>query len=136
MTRVYLDACTIIYLIEGADPFHSLVVARLLPYQGDPEARLLTSILSRLECRTRPLATSDVRLLGLYDQFFAGARLDLAAIDSAIIDVATDLRARYRFRSPDAIHLATAIRHGADVFLTGDAGLKRCAEVKVEVLQP
>jgi predicted nucleic acid-binding protein len=44
------------------------------------------------------------------------------------------LRARYGFRTPDAVHLATAISEGASVFLTGDAELVRCDEVNVELL--
>jgi predicted nucleic acid-binding protein len=38
--------------------------------------------------------------------------------------------------SPDAIHLATAIHDGADVFLTGDAAFARCSEIVVDVLSP
>ena len=34
-------------------------------------------------------------------------------------------------KSPDAIHLATAMLIGADVFLAGDAQLERCTEVHV-----
>ena len=40
----------------------------------------------------------------------------------------------YRFRTPDAIHLATVIEEKAAVFLTGDAALKQCREVNVNVL--
>jgi len=43
-------------------------------------------------------------------------------------------RARHRFRTPDAIQLATALVAGADVFLTGDADLERCPELKVVTL--
>jgi len=46
------------------------------------------------------------------------------------------LRSRHRFKTPDAIHLATAIEEHADVFLTGDDDLKRCTDVKIEVLRP
>ena len=38
---------------------------------------------------------------------FAAARV--VDVTAAIIECATELRARYRFRTPDAIHLATAI---------------------------
>ena len=51
-----------------------------------------------------------------------------------MIDQATELRARYNFRSPDAIHLATAILIGAEVFLTSDQKLAQCTEIRVVVL--
>ncbi len=57
-------------------------------------------------------------------------------VSAKVIDRATELRARYGFKSPDAIHLATAIESGANEFLTGDAGLARCTEVAVTVLVP
>ena len=52
----------------------------------------------------------------------------------AIIDLATELRVRYSFKTPDAIHLATAIEAKADRFLTGDHQLARCKELTVDAL--
>lgn len=136
MRRVYLDASCIIYLIESASPFHEKVVSRLDRYSSDPEASLMTSRLSRLECRTRPLRDGDSRLLAIYDGFFSADRLTLGEVDAAVIERATALRARYGFRTPDAIHLATAIEGRAELVLTGDATLRRCNEVAVELLEP
>lgn len=56
-------------------------------------------------------------------------------ITAGVIEQATGLRARYGLKTPDAIHVATAIEEHADVFLTGDAALARCTEVNVEVLR-
>lgn len=136
VSRVYLDANCIIYLIESAEPFHEKVVSRLSRYAADPASSVLTSRLSRLECRTRPLREGDTRLLDGYDAFFGTRHLWLGEVNRAVIERATQLRARYRFRTPDAIHLATAIEERADVVLTGDAALARCREVAVEVLEP
>jgi predicted nucleic acid-binding protein len=58
----------------------------------------------------------------------------LAEINAPVIGRATDLRARHGFKTPDAIHLATAILWDASVLLTGDAALARCGEINVEVL--
>ncbi|MBI3271686.1 MAG: PIN domain-containing protein [Planctomycetes bacterium] len=136
MTRIYLDACCIIYLIEASSPFHDTMRKRLEAHGADPASRLVTSRLSRLECRTRPLREADTRLLVAYDAFFGADRLVLAEIGAGIVERATDLRARYRFRTPDAIHLATAIDERVDLFLTNDAGLLRCSELRVEMLRP
>jgi uncharacterized protein len=132
--RLYLDANVIIYAIEGIAPYHAAVVARIAQAQASPGGMVLTSRLSRLECRVKPLRNADASLLAGYDEFFAHPRLTIADIHPDTIERATELRARYNFKTPDAIHLATAIQLQADTFLTGDATLSRCAEVKVEVL--
>jgi predicted nucleic acid-binding protein len=135
VSRIYVDACCIIYLIEAAHPFHSLLVTKLLEYRSDPDSCIITSQLSRLECRARPVKDNDVAGLAAYDAFFAADKLTVGEISAPVIDRATELRARYGFSSPDAIHLASAMEEAADIFLTGDAALARCAEVKVEVLR-
>ncbi len=137
MRRLYLDASAIIYLAEGHDLFGASTERRVLQHiSSDQQAKLLTSRLSWLECRVRPLRDGNSRLLEYYDDFFAGERLVLADVANNIIERATELRARYRFKTPDALHLATAIEHGADAVLTGDPAWRRCSEeVKVEVIE-
>ncbi len=51
-----------------------------------------------------------------------------------IIDIASDLRAKYSLRTPDAIHIATAIDAGAVKFITNDKSLKKVREIKIELL--
>lgn len=46
---VYLDACCFIYLVEGTPDWRAAVERRL--HTLDSTARLVTSQLSRLECR-------------------------------------------------------------------------------------
>ena len=133
---IALDACTIIYLIEGGPPLGDMARARFRELLRDPLGRAVCSRLARLECRVGPLRVDDVTLLGRYDAFFQRRRLRIDDVSATVIELATELRARYRFKTPDAIHLATAIEAHADLFLTGDADLRRCAEAKVEVLQP
>lgn len=135
MSRLYLDACVIIYFVESVDPFHARVAERVRRHGEDGESDLATSRLSRLECRTRPRRNADTLLLDRYEEFFSARRLLLADVSNAIIERATDLRARYGFKTPDALHLATAIELRADIFLTGDQNLARCDDIVVEVLE-
>lgn len=94
----------------------------------------MTSRLSRLECRSKPLRAGDSATLAQFDVFFAGAELVLFELTAAVVERATVLRAKYNLKSPDALHYATAVEAGATVFLTGDRLLSRCSEVTVEVL--
>jgi predicted nucleic acid-binding protein len=134
MTRIYLDACTIIYLVEASSPFHADIVNRLRQFQAEPDSRLLTSRLSCLECRVRPIRDNDQQLIRAYDRFFGADRLLIVEISAEVVLSATGLRARYGFKTPDAIHLASAIEEKADLFLTGDSSLTRCTEILVELL--
>jgi uncharacterized protein len=129
---IYLDACCFIYLVEGTPTWRAAIENRLRAI--DSTARLVTSQLSRLECRTRPMRDRDEALLRRYDTLFSADRVSLVEIGEAIIDRATDLRARYGYKTPDAIHLATGIESGVAAFLTGDIRLQTCSEVRVEVI--
>jgi predicted nucleic acid-binding protein len=133
---VYLDACTIIYLVEGTPAFQAAAAAFVAPYQSDPSARLVTSRLSRMECRVKPLREGKATLLAVYESFFSARRMQFAEVSPAVVERATELRARYQVRTPDALHLATAIESGAVAFLTGDVALKRCTELNVQVITP
>jgi predicted nucleic acid-binding protein len=52
-------------------------------------------------------------------------------LDSATAVRAAELRAAYGVRVPDALHLATAVVSGAEIFITNDRGLKRVKGIEV-----
>lgn len=131
--RLYLDANPIIYSVEGVAGFHQGVNHWVRQVEA-AAGLLITSRLSLLECRVRPLREGNQPTLARFDDFFAGENLVLLDVSSDVIDRATELRVQYGFRTPDAIHLATAILIGADVFLSADAGLARCSDIRVETL--
>jgi predicted nucleic acid-binding protein len=132
--RLYLDASTIIYSIESASPLRDAALAHIAEAERNAESLILTSRLSCLECRVKPLRESNADLLERYDKFFALGFLRIVEIGAAVVERATKLRAQYGLRTPDAIHAATAIEAHADRFLTGDREFARCGELSVIVL--
>ena len=130
--RLYLDANAIIYSVEGIPEFGRRLTLGAAGRGGRGATDHLTALPARVPCG--PLRQGDQSTLARYDEFFSGDNLLLFDIGSDVIDRATDLRVQYGFRSPDAIHLATAILVGAEVFLTGDARLQRCTEIRVAIL--
>jgi uncharacterized protein len=131
--RLYLDSSAIIYAIEGAPGFREPVLEHIAKAESSGGV-ILTCLLSRLECRVKPLRDQNSVLLSLYEEFFTRRNLEMIQITVSVIDRATELRVRYNFRTPDSLHLAAAIVAGADSFVTGDAALGRCAELSVQVL--
>ena len=137
MRSVYLDACCFIYLVEGTLSWKTAVEARLRAIAAQGGARFVTSDLTRIECRSRPLRERQLELLKQYDKLLSSAELDVLPLSRGIVDRATELRARYAaLKTPDAIHLAAALVAEVDRFVTGDVSLGVCTELAVEVLRP
>lgn len=122
-----------IRLIEGDAATRAPLETRLAGSLG-VVGSLVTSRLSRLECRSKPLKAGQLATLAQFDVFFYGVEVVMPDVSAAVIERATELRAKYNLKTPDALHYATAINVGATVFLTGDRALSRCTEVPVEVL--
>ncbi len=56
-------------------------------------------------------------------------------IDAAVVEKATELRAHFGLKTPDAIHAATAMLAGVDLFWTTDTDFAKCQGLKVEVFK-
>jgi uncharacterized protein len=128
--RIYLDAAPVIYLVENVMPYASSLITRL----SAAGVTQVCSELTRLECRVKPLRDNEPALLVAFDTYFANIMADIVPLSRSVIDHATDLRAQYGFKTPDALHLAAAINAGCDLFLTNDHRLDKCLEVTIEVV--
>jgi uncharacterized protein len=117
--RLYLDSCAAIYRVEKVAPWHLSVDAALA---ANTSSEVCVSDLVRLECRTGAIRQNDSVLLADYDRFFASTTV--LPIDTVVYDLATDLP-RHGLKTPDAIHLATALHHGCAEFWTNDLRLAR-----------
>ena len=130
--RVYLDSCTVIYLVEQKKPWCLDIADRLMPKTG-PLPLVHFSDLTRLECRVGPMLKSDLIALAEYDDFFAAPGFSLISLDQAVFDLATELRARHRLKTPDALHLAAAIHCGCDEIWTNDTRLSNAPEDRLRI---
>ena len=128
--RVYLDAAPVVYLVEQVEPYASELEKRL----SVPGTIQVCSDLTRLECRVKPIRDNQQALLAAFDRYLREIIAEILPLSPQVIDQATFLRARYGFRTPDAIHLAAAIVHNCDLFLTNDNRLHKCTEIAVETV--
>jgi predicted nucleic acid-binding protein len=72
-------------------------------------------------------------ILADYAAFFQAADVTVFPL-TAVCERAARIRATYKIKPLDALHLATAIEHGCGLFLTKDARLQRCTQITVETL--
>jgi predicted nucleic acid-binding protein len=119
--------------VAGAGQQADIVIGWIQKAASAGEADI-TSVLSRLECRVKPLRESDMVLLARYDRFFADKQVAVHAVTDDVVEQATQLRATYSFKTPDAIHFATAVVAGADCIVTSDRGFLRCPLLRVELV--
>jgi predicted nucleic acid-binding protein len=132
MTRLYLDASALIYLIDGPTGFREAATAALTRF-GD--AAWVTSYLSRLECRVKPMREKDAARLRAFDALLDPQRIELIDVGRPILDRAAEIRADHGLRTIDALHVASAIVSGCDAALTGDAAWTKVAALPIEVIR-
>ncbi|MCK6457197.1 MAG: PIN domain-containing protein [Phycisphaerae bacterium] len=132
--RVHFDSMTLIYLIERHPSFGPLVrEAFALVDAGRCVG--LSSFVTLLEVLVKPFQDGRADLAQRYRDVLIGSRgFSLFPLDRRIAEDGAGIRARYGFRTPDAIQLATAVRHSADAFLTNDIRLKKFHQLDVVVL--
>lgn len=126
MSRVYLDTCLVIDLIEGEPEDQSLLRHAL---KGK---WVVGSELVRMEARIKALRDDRGDFLNRYTIFFH--HCEMVALDRAVFEHATDLRVRHRIKTPDALHLATALQASCNEFWSNDRGLLNAANGQIKIV--
>lgn len=97
---------------------------------------LVTSMLTLLEMLVVPKRLGLTALCNKYRELLDSfPNLALHPIDREVLELASDLRAVYNIRTPDAIQLATAINARADLFISQDGRLKKVEAIRVVSLE-
>lgn len=122
--RVYFDANIFIYLVEGFAE-----MAEKIDEISDGilhgESTIFTSELTLCEVLVTPFRNGDGALVAQYRQLIetSGAFVILPTARETYVR-ASQLRAQLGLKTPDAIHLATALEGNCDAFVTNDRPLK------------
>jgi len=134
VSKVGMDSSLFIYFVE-CHPRYDALLTRLFQHIHDGTITAAVSVLVITEVLVHPLRQGAVELANKYrDLLTQSSNLQLHSTDATIAEQAAALRARYAIRTPDALHLATAIRAGCQAFFTNDLHLKQVAELPVFVL--
>lgn len=131
--RAYLDANTIIYAVEGVSTFWNLKPG-LLDKLDAGAFIAITSELTLVETITGPRKAGRADDEAVFRKLLTPSRcLTLEPITLAVLEKAIELRAQSGLKTPDAIHLATGVIAGSDLFVSAD---KSWSRVGVMVVDP
>jgi predicted nucleic acid-binding protein len=134
VTHLAFDTAPLIYFIEQNPTY--IAVMRAIMQQvatGNPNGK--ASVLVLTEVLNHPLQTGNTQLAQQYENVLIKSRdFRLIPIDDTVARKAAELRAKYNLKTPDALHVASAITSGCDALLTNDNGLKRVTEATILIL--
>ncbi|WP_431070917.1 type II toxin-antitoxin system VapC family toxin [Microbacterium phyllosphaerae] len=99
---IYLDSCILIYALEDFGP-RGDAVRKALTAVDSPVA---SSPLALQECLVGPLRERNLEVRDRYLALFE--RIEVVDLDGAVFVRAAELRADFRLKTPDAVHLAAA----------------------------
>ena len=119
--------------MERNEPY----LALLAPAWRRAEAGQVEVVCSELviaEALVRPIRESHADLETAFRAVFAAPEVRLVAATRQLWEHAAHLRAATGLRTPDALHAATALHAGCDLFVTNDTDFRRVPGLPVVVL--
>ena len=132
--RLYVDTAPLIYYFEEYSSYISKM-DRIFDLIATTPVVTFSAVHILTEVMVKPLQTGNHELAQEYRDILVNSdAYTLVSITVPIAESAAELRARYNLRTPDALHVATAISIGCDALLTNDAQLKRVQELPILVL--
>lgn len=131
--RIALDT-NVFISVFAQDPLGEKVVPIIEAAADKGSHQLISSVLAFSECAVKPYREGNWPALDQVKLMFQMPNLTLYPMDEIVADEAARLRATYNCKMPDAIIVATAIVHNADVFLTNDHRLTAIKEILVVTL--
>ena len=133
-STVYLDSAPIIYYVENVLPYAEMLEPVFQRIKSG-ELCAFTSTLTVAETLVVPYREKNWALVERFEKLLTQTP-DLTILPLTV-EIARDtarIRAEFSFKTPDAIHLATACTGGCDCFLTNDIGIKSFSPMRVVVL--
>lgn len=129
-----LDTMIFIYHIED-HPKYAAITEKLFEGIEHGSSLAVTSILTLIELLTKPKREGNLTAVGDYrDLILTFPNLTVMEVNLGISDITSDIRAKYKIRTPDAIQIATAMAGGARDFITNDEGLKKVKNINILLL--
>lgn len=128
--RYYLDANTVIAIVEGVDELGP-AQRTFLKSVDDGAVPAVSSEMTLAECLVRPFRERDGAAIATMLDFLDGRpTLPLVPLSRDVMIMAARIRAETAVKLPDAIHLACAIDAGCTVFVSADKRLQMIGDLR------
>lgn len=132
--RLYIETAPLIYYVEE-HPNYIAKMDAIIEAMDHAGLTAVSSVITLTEVLNQPMKMSNQKLEQEYrDILVNSGSYQLVAINIQIAEAAAGFRARYGLRTPDALHVASAISTACDAFLTNDTGIKRVTELSILIL--
>jgi predicted nucleic acid-binding protein len=129
-----IDTMVFIYHLED-HPDYSHLTDRIFEAVENGKYHAITSVITLLEILIKPKRDNSLLVAKDYKNLLLTfPHLKIFDLDVNISDIASDFRAKYGIKIPDAIQIATTIYGGSKSFITNDNSLKKIEEVNVLLL--
>ena len=133
---VYFDANIFIYILEHHPNFGEVCLS-IVQRGVDKELDGYSGDLVMAELLVKPLKDNNARAVkAVKDLFSKETRIELLPHKQSTFEAAAVLRASYKIKLPDALHIATAIENHIEIFLTNDREIPSIHEITVLQLSP
>ncbi len=124
-----MDSNVLIYHLEKIPPYSELTLL-LIEFIQKGQISGHTSALSFLELNVRPYQKGETNLAANYTTLFKRLpHFSIHPLTLEMADMAARLRAKYKLKTPDAIHVASALACQAQVLLGNDREFKKIKEI-------
>jgi len=129
--KIGIDSSVLIYLFNNEPKKHKKI-AEILSLSK----KIVASSILHLEIATGFYKKDKLPLIDVLNNLpEICENFEYTNADIKICSVAAYLRSKYQFlKTPDAIHIATAILTKSDYFLTSDKKLSKISEIRVETV--
>ncbi len=123
--RLYVDTNIFIHVFEHNDALLQALL-RLFTTKAKTRPFLATSELTLLELLVGAYRRQDEQLIGIYDNWtISNDFLEVGEIERPVLWYAAELRSQYpKLKTPDAIHLSTAVGMECSHILSADRRLE------------
>jgi len=134
VSKIYFDAGPLVNYVEE-NPTYVGQMDAIIEQIERAAVEAFSSVILLPEVLMLPTRLGKTELVKAYREIlFNSQHFQLLTVSLPIGERATELRAQYNLRTPDAIHVATALEMGCEAFLTNDNGLKRVTQINVLIL--
>ncbi|MBM4135735.1 MAG: type II toxin-antitoxin system VapC family toxin [Nitrospira sp.] len=129
-----IDTMIFIYHLED-HPDYALSTEKIFEAVERGKYNAVTSVITLLEILVKPKRDGNLTAVKDYkDLLLTFPHLTVIDLNVKISDIASDLRAKYNIKTPDAVQIATTIFAGSKSFITNDESLKKVNEVRFLLL--